>query len=430
MKKILSLSSVLILCATLAITGCSSKPNSANDSKSNSPTASDKPVKLTMYTTSGDKPLQAVFQRILNDYTKQHPNVTIELQNPSDYESLMKMKMASNDLPDLFDTHGWAQIRYGKFLADLSKEPWAANIEDSMKPIVTDKVGKVYVLPLNAAKDGITYNKDILDKYNIAVPKTMDELIAAGEKIKSESKGQVTPFFLSAADAGTMAQYLDEFATSQLISPKNNEAESLLNGTFDWTKWTPLAKNLKELFDKKLMPEDVMSLKETERISLFAQGKFAFNVGGPGFVPDALKINPNVHYGIMPVPSIVPGDEPTFSGGERFTLGAWKDGKNVEISKDVIREFAKPANLKEIAEVSGTPAGMKDINPDLGIFTEYYNKYKDIRVFPYFDRVYLPSGTWDVLQTLSAQLISGKITPEQYSEKMKTEVARLKPQQK
>ncbi|GAA3329622.1 hypothetical protein GCM10020331_078480 [Ectobacillus funiculus] len=42
---------------------------------------------------------------------------------------------------------------------------------------------KVYALPLNEAKDGITYNAEILEKNTeYQYLKTMDELIAAGEK--------------------------------------------------------------------------------------------------------------------------------------------------------------------------------------------------------------------------------------------------------
>ncbi|MEC0210050.1 extracellular solute-binding protein [Paenibacillus ehimensis] len=424
MKKMTALTMSLVMSGAMTLTGCS-------QTESGKPAANGERIKLTIYSTANDKATQNVYKKVTDDYTKQHPNVSFELQFPgNDYESILKMKMAANDMPDLFDTHGWSQIRYGKYLADLSQESWVKDISESMKPIVTDKAGKVYVLPLNAAKDGITYNKDVLDKYNIQPPKTLDEMIAAGEKIKKESNGQVAPFFFSAPDSASLAQFFDYYATSLLISPPKNYADDLLKGSFDWANWTPLAAKFKEIYDKKLMNQDVLTVKDADKASLFAQGKIAFVTGGPGFVPDALKMNPNVHAGIMPVPAMVDGDEPTFSGGERFTIGAWKDGKNLEVAKDVIREFAKPENLKALSEASGTPAGMNGINPDLGVFTEYYNKYKDIRVFPYFDRVYLPSGMWDVLQTASAQLLGGKLTPEAYSETMKKEVARLKAQQK
>lgn len=441
MKKMKTLSILFFLILTLIVSGCSSNKggnepepaanNGKNTEAADQSATNGEKITLTIYSTTNDQGTQDVMEEIGEAYSKENPNVKFEWQFPgNDYENVLKMKMAAKDMPDLFDTHGWSQVRYGNFVADLSDQEWVANLSDAMKPIVTDAEGMVYTLPLNAAKDGITYNKDVLDKYGIEVPKTLDELIAAGEKIKQESKGDVIPFFFSATDAGSLAQFFDYFATSLLISAEENHAKALLDGNFDWNNWTPLAAKFKEMYDKGLMSEDVLTIRETDRPQLFAEGKIAFSFTAPGFVPDALKINPEVKVGIMPVPAIVPGDTPTFSGGERFTMSAWKDGKNLEVSKDVISFFAKPENLKRISEASGTPAAMNGITPDLGIYTEYYDMYKDIRVFPYFDRVYLPSGMWDVMQTTSSQILGGELTPEDSSQVYKQEVERLKAQQK
>jgi len=73
---------------------------------------------------------------------------------------------------------------------------------------------------------------------------------------------------------------------------------------------------------------------------------------------------------------------------------------------------------------------MTNVNPDLGIYTEFYDQYKDVRIFPYFDRAYLPSGMWDIMKTTSAQLLTGDLTPEASSEVYKKEVERLKAQAK
>ena len=39
--------------------------------------------------------------------------------NGDDHESIMKTRMASNDMPDMFTTHGWSTIRYNEFCYDL-----------------------------------------------------------------------------------------------------------------------------------------------------------------------------------------------------------------------------------------------------------------------------------------------------------------------
>jgi len=88
------------------------------------------------------------------------------------------------------------------------------------------------------------------------------------------------------------------------------------------------------------MNEDVFTIRITDRPQLFAQGKIAFSFSAPSFIPDALQVNPDLKVGIMPVPSMVAGDEPNFSGGERITMSASKDGKNLEAAKAVIEYFA------------------------------------------------------------------------------------------
>lgn len=430
MKSIKVMSVILAMFAVIAASGCSSNNNGGNaDSQNDKSVKGGKAVEvsLTIYSTANDQGTQGVLKDISEAYIKEHPGVKLNWQFPgNDYENILKMKMAANDMPDLFDTHGWSKVRYGNFVADLSDQSWTANLSDSMKPIVTDDSGIVYTLPLNAAKDGLTYNKDVLDKFGIKPPETLDELIAAGMEIKQKSGSEVVPFYFSTTDAASLAQFFDYFATPLLISAPQNHAQELLDGTFDWNNWTPLAEKFKEMYDKGLMNEDVFTIRDTDRPQLFAEGKLAFVFSSPGFVPDALKINPDLKVGIMPVPSIVSGDQPTFSGGERFTLSAWKDGKHLETAKDVIAFFAKPENLKRISEISGTPTAMKGISPDLGIYTEYYERYKDIRVFPYFDRVYLPSGMWDVMQTTSAEILGGTMTPAESSKAYEEAVNRLK----
>ncbi|WP_325176612.1 ABC transporter substrate-binding protein [Paenibacillus alkalitolerans] len=436
MKRIVLLTLSVLLMFSMLLIGCSQRTgNSAapagettapSDSASKETIGGDgAKVKLTVYSTTNDKPVQEVFKQIAADFTKENPNIAVDLQFPgSEYENIMKVKMAANDLPDVFDTHGWAVMRYGKYLADLRDEAWVADQTDTIKDVVTDKDGKVHALVMSEAKDGLTYNVDLLKKYNIEPPKTFDELMAAAEKIKTESGGEVTPFFFSGIDDWMIGQFFDYFATSLLISPAQNEADNLLNKTFDWSKWTPLPEKFLEMYNKGYINKDVLTAKYSDLPQQFADGKVAFTLLGPSFADEVHKINPDLKIGFMPVPSMVEGDEPNFSGGERYTFGAWKDSKHLEEAKKFIAYFAKPENIEKIANVTKLPPGLKNIKASHE-FTEYYEKYADIRVFPYFDRVYLPSGMWDVMCKTGSALLGGQVTPEQYSEKMKSEAERL-----
>lgn len=439
MRKAMFMVITMILSFSLLLMGCSQRPEgasgntagAANDGKTDTGTSASgggAKIRLTVYNTTSDAAVQGALKDVAGDFMKENPDIQVEFQFPgSEYENILKVKMAANDLPDVFDTHGWAVIRYGKYLADLKDEPWAANLTDTVKPVVTDKDGKVYALVLSEAKDGITYNANVLKQYNIQPPQTFEELLAAAETLKTKSNGEITPFFMSGVDNGMIGQFLDQYATSLFISPQQNDAQSLLDGKFDWNKWADLAQKLLDLKTKGYINKDVLTAKRSDMPTRFAQGKVAFIIGGPTFADEVHKVDPNVKVGIMPLTSMVPGDSTNFSGGERYTMGAWKDGKHLEESKKLIAFFAKPENMTRLANASKLPAGLKDI-PSQHEFSEYYDQFASVRVFPYFDRVYLPNGMWDVICKTGTALLAGNVSPQQFADKMESEYNRLRDQ--
>ncbi|MBN3527598.1 extracellular solute-binding protein [Paenibacillus apiarius] len=414
------------LAAVLLLAGCSSRSGDTKINADQSKKSSSAASRITVDSSVNDPVVQRVYKDIVEAFKQENPDIDVDLQFPgSEHDNILKVKMAANEMPDVFDTHGWAQVRYGNYLADLRDEAWVPELTDTIKDVVTDKDGKVYALVLSEAKDGFTYNADLLEKLDIPVPKTFDELMAAADKIVKATNGETVPFHFSGIDDWTIGQYFDLMATPLLISPENNEKEALLNGTFDWTKWTPLPEKFQEMHQKGYLNKDVITAKYSDASRQFAEGKVAFVMVNPSFAEEVRKINKDMKIGYMPVPSLVAGDEPSFSGGERFTMGIWKDSEKMEQAKKFLAFFAKPENMSKIANVTMLPPGLKGVEAQHE-FSPYYEQYKDVRVFPYFDRVFLPSGMWDVLCKQGTELLAGRITPEKYSEVMKQEAERLR----
>src|SRR5690606_30913443 len=111
----------LVFLLLLSLIGCTIKTDADIQTESN---GSKK--RLTVYNSNSDPAVQKVIQQIVDEFEKENPDIDVELNFPgSQYENIMRVKMAANDLPDVFDTHGWAKIRYGKYLADLRDEEWA-----------------------------------------------------------------------------------------------------------------------------------------------------------------------------------------------------------------------------------------------------------------------------------------------------------------
>lgn len=415
MKKLLKTVVIAVALTTIA-TGCT---KASGGSGENGKTV------VTLYSTMTNEADKLTLQNVVEKFEKENPDIDIKENYPADgYEGMLRVKMAANDMPDLFDTHGWAIHRYGEYVEDLKDMDWVKDLDPALNQILLDESGKVYAYPLNQAKDGLTYNATLLEKYGINPPSTFDEFMEALETIKEKGKGEVTPLWFAGADKSAFGQYFDQFSTPLLITGEINFQKELLDGTFDWSHYTYLPKKLKEMQDKRLLNEDVLTAQNHQMVDLMAQNKIAFIVGGGMLGPSVEEVNPDVKLGIIPMPVIEEGDEPSWIGGERHTLAVWKDSKVKEEAKKFLEFISQPDIVKEIAEGTSLPAGLTNTESK-NYYSDDYEKYKDIKVEPYFDRVYLPSGMWDPMGAAGQELLSGTMTPEEVSEKMEVEYKRL-----
>ncbi|MGE5223510.1 MAG: extracellular solute-binding protein [Omnitrophica WOR_2 bacterium] len=435
-KRIFALIGTIIIISSL-LAACSGTATPTSAPVTNAPVvaaatntlAAPQQVTITVMTNRVGTQAQ-LLQELANKFMQENPTIKVDFSAPgADYEKLMKVKMAANDMPDVFSTHGWAKIRYGAFLLDLRDQPWAANLDPAIKPAVTDDTGKVYVLPMDQEKTGPAFNADILKEYGVDVPLTWKDFMAACETIKTKSEGKVACVHMGGADSWPVGQYYDFFSTALAVSPTPNDAKALLDGTYDWKKYTVLSQNLLDLKTKGYLNVDALTAKYTDSAAALAEGKAAFGFYGPFICDEALKTNPKFNCGIMPIPTLVEGDKPTFAGGELTTWGVWKDSKNKDAAIKFVDFFAQPENVKAVAESNKVPAGLTGVKVDAGYLTQYYEKYADLRTFTYFDRVYLPNGMWDVLCKNGQDVLAGGIAPEQATENIAKEYVRLRASQ-
>lgn len=421
MKRILK--TVAIAAAlTTVVAGCN---KSAGSDEANG----DKTV-VTLYSTVTNEADKITLQNVVEKFEKENPDIDIKENYPADeYEGMLRVKMAANDMPDLFDTHGWAIHRYGEYVEDLKDMDWVQHLDPALEQILKDESGRVFAYPLNQAKDGLTYNASLLEEYGIEPPTTFDDFMEALETIKKKGKGEVTPLWFAGSDKSAFGQYFDQFSTPLLITGEKNFQKELLDGTFDWSNYTYLPEKLKEMHDKKLLNEDVLTAQNHQMVDLMAQSKIGFVVGGGMLGPSVEELNPKVKLGVIPMPTIQEGDEPSWIGGERHTLAVWKDSKVKAEAKKFIEFISQPEIVKEIAEGTSLPSGLTNTESK-NYYSEFYDKYKDVKVEPYFDRVYLPSGMWDPMGATGQELLSGTMTPEEVSKKMGDEYKRLLDQKK
>jgi len=413
MEKKKALLIVLVTVMMLGIlSACSSKPTNTASPTDGEKKATEKKtepsnVKLTFMTNVIGNQAEAL-QKAINDFSEK-TGYKVEFSAPGkSYEELMKTRMSSNTLPDLFTTHGWSVARYSEYLEPVNDMAFANRIADQMKPVITDKDGNMYVLPIDADIAGMIYNEDVLANAGVNVDdiRTWDDFTAAAQKIKDSGKSAIT---MGGKDVWTIGQFFDWVAPSFYVTDEaSNQREALKSGNFDTATWEKVSALMDDWVQAGYFNKDVLTADYNSDMKALANGEAAFAFYGNSSIVDAKTLNPDAKLGMMPIPSVSQGDEPSLIAGERVAVGVWKDSKQKEAAIELLNYLALPEVAITISDASGNPSGLNDVTGNLGDIQKYYDKHASIRTFPYFDREYLPSGMWDVMCSTGAEILAGK----------------------
>lgn len=382
---------------------------------------------IEIVTNANEQTYNAV-NEILEQFMQENPGVKISYTTQgSDYEQLMKARMASNDLPDIFATHGWSVVRYSEYLRPLNDQPWFSEIEPSFLENVQNADGQVFVLPLNMDQGGLLYNKKLLTELGVDIPKTWDELKDICEKGKEKG---YTGVFIAGKDSRQPASLLD-IAAQTYLEVRNDQdyTSQLLDGSFDWNNWAPLSQLLVDLKESGYLNEDCVTCDTVDIAPRMSENNVLFLItSNMDLIRQASELNPDAQYGMAPIPTVDESQENVFAGGEREAYGVWKDTKHEELCLEVLKYLAKPENVKKVCESSGKRSALKGVDPDLGAVAEDYKKYADIKISPTFDRVYLPSGMWSTMRTIGSALMGGEMSVEESVKTMETDYNTLREQ--
>lgn len=192
-----TISSVLVLQLGCGSSTTSSQPSgsavpgSTEAAKETSAAKKDK-VKLAfwdMHTEAEGK----FFKDLIDEYNKSQDQVQIEYSS-YDQASYTTTKLptgfASGEGPDIYMISPGDFMKFAKsgLMKDLTAD-FPAGVKEDFLPASLDAVtynGKIMALPFELETLGLYYNKEMLDKAGVQVPKTWDELYAAAKKLTTD----------------------------------------------------------------------------------------------------------------------------------------------------------------------------------------------------------------------------------------------------
>ncbi len=272
-----------------------------------------------------------ILPEYIKEFNQKYPDVKITIETYKDYYDTMKIKMSSNDMPDIWTTAG------DKFTRD-QRQANSLDVTDIGKDydgtdLFQGADNKVYGIPTGMGANAIVYNKKLFKELGISVPKTLDEFIAAAKKINAAGK-----VGLATAAKAKWPLSLYWFAAPDAFAGEIDIKNKLAEQDEPFTTDNALVKSwllLKKFKDEGIVEKDSLSADWEPMKKEFRAGNVGMFFLGNWFIPqaigDALKAE---DVGFFPLPY---DNDP---GSKFVTMGpdvGWamgKDSKAPEAQKE------------------------------------------------------------------------------------------------
>lgn len=213
MKKLFRTAAVAAV-AALALAACGG--GGAGNPSNVSPTGEIKPREISwLLSRPADGAVINIMKKIAADYAKDHPGFALNLISTPDrpsYIQKLETLAAANKLPELFDTDAtpFAQqlAKQGK-MVDAEKLLKSLNVYDNYRPNALDYQrfddGSLYMIPFQFELEFIWYNKALLQKAGLSVPKSLDDIPAMCTALRNAG---ITPIAIDGQDQWPLERYV------------------------------------------------------------------------------------------------------------------------------------------------------------------------------------------------------------------------------
>lgn len=366
MKKILCLVLAAIMMTSIFV-GCGASeskdaPNKTNAVSDKVPDAgAELEGEITLWHSFTQGPRLETIQKAADQFMAENPKVkiTIETFSWADFYTKWTTGLASGNVPDMstaLPNHVVEMIDADAIipLDDLIDHMGRDRFYEAPLKEMTDENGSCYAVPLYSHAQVMWYRKDLLQKYNLDVPKTWDELYEAATTIQKGENGAVYGCSVPLGTNDMMAsRYLNFYVRSagETLLTEDGKAnltsQAAIDGINYWIKMY-----------KENSPAESINYNVLDQATLYYLGKNAFDfnsgfqIGGVASnTPDLLE-----QIDCAPMPTLKAGEEQTGYETSNIPMVVWKNSKHADVCKAFIEYLYKPENY--IPFLHSVPVGM------------------------------------------------------------------------
>lgn len=334
MKKFLALA----LCAAL-LTGTMAGCSGGGAGSSAAPSSSTAPVSSTAASSESAQPvtlklmlnspeLTDQYKAMAAEYNKENPDVTIDMtiiQN--DYQTVLKSKLNSGDIPDLFMSSAYNDNRvYSDYEYDLTNESFIQNIDPAfLKGVTLD--GKITGYPFLVQSHSFIYNKKLFKDAGITtLPTTLDQYKEVCEKLKAKG---IQPFSSGFAEWWVMPQMTYPSMSDAYNGDYAKLFDEVKSGKLKFGD-LPQVDFALDLIDlvKKYSGSKPMESTADMQVSDFANGKVAMIHQGSWEEDSIRKVKKDIDMGYLEAPR--KDGKSVIAVDSNLTMRVAKDSKNLK----------------------------------------------------------------------------------------------------
>ena len=384
MKKLIS----SLLAATLILSSAAGCSNTASSSSSGSAGGSSDKVTLEILSLKNEQPCQNAFQKMFSEFKAKNPNVSFNLQSMSsdNLKTTLRTRIASGDMPDIVT---WMKEIEPDNLVDLSGESFMKNL-DSNSVAGANAIYKnaEYAMPVDNGYIAMYYNKTVLSKNGIAVPKTLSALDAACKKLKANG---ISPFATGSKDLsvpymGLIALFSETvFGQNSKWSAERDANKTTIANDKNWKLAFDLQK--KYIYGYSDV-NNTFNMSADDAMAKIAQGKAAFYVNGSWALSGIRTANKDADIGLEPVPFSENEKDAKLLYFPDTSLSICKNSKNISTAKAFLNYVSSKSAGEIWSKTVSVSSAVKGVNVNYDPIAADINSYvTSNQTNPYGDRV-------------------------------------------
>ena len=308
----------------------------------------------------------------VKEYSKIKPNVTVEVETiPDNSGQYLKVRLAANDLPDIFYLKPSQLSAYQDAILPLNGfEATKAN----KFPAVFN--GDILGLPLVSFSEYVFYHPSIFHELNLQIPQTLGEFEQVLEAIKNHDT--YIPIAIGGKEDWTFYPFI-EFGPP-LLSKDPNYLTNLANTKEPFGKnssFETAANLLKRIAEHRLAGTDALSIGFDEAKQLFQSKKAAMIALGQWYYQDYItnvKTDEDLDAFALPWRSDVHERLEAVTMPDQY-MAINRNSKNVEEVKDFLEWIFSTEVYQDYINYSGNTSTMMNIPSDQPFFNRVKSKH-------------------------------------------------------